>query len=114
MFVLLIFRLKENRQYLSFKLDGTFDEKKKLILETANDVLKINGISVNENLKVIEINTKWSAFSWGEVVSFVCTTDDVLINSRPSSSQFLTLYKDKSNVKRVTKRISELQQLTSV
>lgn len=100
-------RLTENRMFVSLSWKGSFQEKKDTIINIASKALRISQIEAFADNEYVRLRTKTSLTSWGEYVTIICSEKEILINSRPPSSQFLTLYKDKQNVNRLTTAFQE-------
>lgn len=100
-------RLKENRMFVSLSWKGSFQEKKDTIINIASKTLRISHIEAFDDNEYVRLRTKASLTSWGEYVTIICSEKEILINSRPPASQFLTLYKDKQNINRLTTAFEE-------
>lgn len=64
---------------------------------------KVNDIHIDRTNNIITATTKWSAFSWGEVITVIKLDGEaILINSRPNSNrQPVTILKDRQNIKKL-------------
>ncbi|PHR42447.1 MAG: hypothetical protein COA32_17510 [Fluviicola sp.] len=105
--VILVLGARRNRRFEELELKTTFESSKDIIISAAQKILNVSNISINDELGLIIIYTKMSALSWGEKVTVINTDKGVLINSRPDSSQLVTLYHDSRNIKRLSKEINK-------
>lgn len=74
---------------------------------------KIKDINVDRDSGSIAAYTRVSAFSWGEKLTLIIDKNTILINSRPGGTmvQPVTIFKDKSNIKRIRLLLSNENSL---
>lgn len=94
-------RLTQNLTYEQINPHQIID-----IDDTASKIktlFKTNNIHIDRANNVITATTKWSAFSWGELITIIkLDNNSILINSRPNGfNQPVTIIKDRQNIKRL-------------
>jgi len=94
-------RLMQNLTFVHIKLHQhtNLDE----IAGKLKAFFEVNDIHIDRTSNVITATTKWSAFSWGEVITVIkLDNQEVLINSRPYSyRQPVTILRDRQNIKKL-------------
>jgi hypothetical protein len=89
LFYIFLNRLESERKFrvIPFKI------KEDISLKTRID--KLGWIFSSEKDDVITANTKISLFSWGEVITIIAESDQLLFNSRPGGRQPFTFNRDR-------------------
>ena len=103
------FTLKRLNENVTFE---TIENRNNLGLETLKqeieNTFRTNDIYIDKELELIEVMTKLTGFSWGEIITIIKDENTYLVNSRPSaSSQPVTIYKDRKNINKIKKILTQ-------
>jgi hypothetical protein len=103
-------KLKENRTFIELVTHKTLDFDEVVKAVETEFHLDRKSIALDQVNKVIILNTDCSAVSWGEQVTLILNTNNVLVNSRPSKSslQSVTINIDRNHVARLKRGIADL------
>ena len=93
----IVYRIETERKFTELVLI------KDLSTNEIAKMLSSNNLSVkNQNDGIIKFSTEISLFSWGETVTIIKVSKDlILINSQPSGKGTFTLFKERINYNKI-------------
>ncbi len=94
-----------DRKFREIEFKGSPSDNLKKIIEVLKNNFRVKVIDVDKKTNSVSVWTKISLLTWGNVITVICDTDRILVNSQPSGSQPFSYGQQKRNIDKLEKII---------